>query len=83
MSGLLYTQLPLHIKQTNLTIVIFATDDRYAYIHKNKQNQQSKLAEIAYPSGAPELTPVFSVTRSIYLGVMFCRSLFDVLSFLF
>ena len=36
-------------------------------------------AGTAYPSGAPEFTPIFSgvcVTRSLVLMCMFCRSLF-------
>jgi hypothetical protein len=43
-------------------------------------------AGTAYPSGAPELTPVFSevrVTRSLDLFVMFCKSLFVLLTFSF
>ena len=40
----------------------------------------------AYPSGAPEFTPNFSgvrVTRSFVLCVVFCRSFFVLLYFLF
>jgi hypothetical protein len=40
----------------------------------------------AYPSGAPKFTPVLSgvrVARSLGLCVVFCRSLFVLLSFFF
>ena len=47
----------------------------------------SSGAGTAYPSGAPEFTPVFSgvfVTQSFVLCAMFCRSLFvTVVLFLF
>jgi len=40
----------------------------------------------AHSSGAAELTPVLSgvrVSRTLVLCVVFCRSLFDLLSFFF
>jgi hypothetical protein len=54
----------------------------------NKSNTTGATsgAGTAYSSTAPEFTPVFSrvrVTRSVVLCVMFCRSLFDLLSFFF
>ena len=47
---------------------------------KNELNR----AGTAYPSGAPEFTPVFSVVcvaRSLVFSVVFCRLLFVLLSF--
>jgi hypothetical protein len=48
--------------------------------HDTDRNQQST----AHPSGTPSSTPVFSgvrVTRSLVFCVVFCRSLFFLLSF--
>ena len=52
----------------------------------NKSNAMGSTCEagIAYPSGASEFTPVFSkvrVVRSLVLCVVFCSSLFVLLSF--
>jgi hypothetical protein len=54
----------------------------------NKSNAMGSTCEagVAYPSGASEFTPVFSkvrVVRSLVLCVVFCRSLFVLLSFFF
>jgi len=54
--------------------------------NKSKTASATRRAGNAYPSGAPEFTPVFSgvhVTQFFVLCVMFCRSLFIVLSFFF
>jgi hypothetical protein len=41
--------------------------------------QKNMMSGIAYPSGAPEFTPVFCgvcVAQSLFFCVVFCRSLF-------
>ena len=68
----------------NLIISSFMTYHRVS----NKSNTMSVTCEagITYPSGASEFTPVFSevrVVRSLVLCVVFCRSLFVLLSFFF
>ena len=68
----------------NLKISSFMTYHRVS----NKSNTMGATCEagIAYPSGASEFTPVFSevrVVRSLVLCVVFCRSLFVLLSFFF
>jgi hypothetical protein len=54
--------------------------------NKSKAMGSTCEAVVAYPSGSSEFTPVFSkvrVVRSLVLCVVFCRSLFVLLSFFF
>jgi hypothetical protein len=51
-----------------------------------EEGDNTMVKRKAYPSGAPEFTPVFSVVyvaRSVVFHVMFFRSLFVLLSFFF
>jgi len=58
----------------------------YYYFMLSTGDFSASRAGTAYPSGAPESTPVFSgvrVTRSLVYCVVFCRSLFSFCPFSF